>query len=122
MRQSRRQLIVFFAFALQVIAPLSAYATARPAIGAGDFCSVVGNSGASTARGDALPLQIPADHVLHHCPLCLGGSAGAALPLALPALAVLADAPVWLGSSTGERASSADAVALPFSRAPPRAA
>lgn len=120
MQSRRRQFIVFLTLALQLLAPLSAYASARPEIGAGDFCSAYGKSIAAQAAGVHLPVNLPAGHALEHCPLCLGGSAAVALPAARQVFAVRANALPAIDLAAFDRVTSVNAVALPFPRAPPR--
>jgi hypothetical protein len=87
----RRRLAVTVTLALHLLAPVGAYAAARPATDSSDYCSSALRAGVGSSDGAVAPQRaartdsgVPAPRSGHsphsHCPSCLGTFVAAAIP------------------------------------------
>lgn len=112
----RTRLVAICALAMQVTAPLAAYAVAIPGPALNDFCSVAKPVDRSPAK---VPGKTPVErHALSHCAQCAGGSAMLALPASPVAVLVTIGAPS-LRIAYSIAPSLRDAVIRPHARGPP---
>jgi hypothetical protein len=90
MRRRCRLEVTLFTLALHLLAPVGAYASARPAADSGDYCTAArsdvqsGNGVLAPQRGVLADSGAPAPRSSHsphsHCPSCLGAFVAAAIP------------------------------------------
>jgi len=130
MKRRCHRAITLATLALQLLAPVGAYAAVVPAAGSGDYCSAVVRAAFASGARVVLPLRaaaadsgVPAPrhshHSLAHCPSCIGASPALAIrpstTTCVVRLLVLAAVPV--GSVRVDSASSP--FLLPPLRGPP---
>jgi hypothetical protein len=116
MRSRFRAGVVLVALAAQLLAPLSAYASAPP--GFDDFCSANRNATASPGSAPALPRPYSPKHGSSHCAFCCGSASAAVLPSALSLPAPVDQAEAMLPRAT-PMSLAATSVLLPPTRGPP---
>jgi hypothetical protein len=90
MKRRCRLAVTFVTLALHLLAPVGAYAAARPAADSSDYCTAArsdvqaGNGVPATQREAGPDSGVPAprpSHSLHsHCPSCPGAFVAAAIP------------------------------------------
>jgi hypothetical protein len=118
MRRSLRIAVLVAAAALQIAAPLSAYARVAKLPDAGDLCSAAKVAPLGKSAHDA-PQPRPAQHHCAQSLCCIGGATGAAAPPCVPAQAVLVEfASVMLPAAT-TGAAPASIIAAASARGPP---
>ncbi|HEY7944777.1 MAG TPA: DUF2946 family protein [Casimicrobiaceae bacterium] len=122
--------IALAALAMHLLAPIGAYATVRPAVAFGDYCSTAAR--ASLPSGVGAPVQrhaatsdsdVPAPqqhrHLHTHCASCLGASLAAAVPPSTSPFAVRPVALVAVPPDPVRARAASSPVLLPPLRGPP---
>jgi hypothetical protein len=89
MKRRCRLAVTLVTLAMHLLAPVAAYAAARPAGVSSDYCSTAARSAVRSHDGAGANSGVPAPRSGHsphsHCPSCLGASAAPAiLPSATP--------------------------------------
>jgi hypothetical protein len=91
MKRRCRLAVTLVTLAMQLLAPVGAYAAARPAADLSDYCSAAARPDVQSGDGVLAPLRgaqadsgVPAPRPSHsphsHCPSCLGACVAAAIP------------------------------------------